>query len=370
MRAELAALKRLCYAGLGAGALRGRVAERLERALALDAFCFPAADPLTALPVDVLHQGRPPEAFDEFLDRVYLRSIVSDIGRCARLPRRVVLVEELLALSAFERDPYPEVMLRPYRLRHEVHLSLAQRGTAWGHLCLARRARAFRRDELALLACLVPHLRAGLRAARLRAALAAGTDGDVGVVLTDRDGRVEFANGAAERLLSRPRAAGSPSVLAGLQWVGRLLARTLDGGEEDTVTVPFLTLADGGRRRAYRISAERVRGRDGEPRVLILLEPVRPSETPATMLALGLTPREADVACAVVRGATAAETARRLGISPHTVLHHLRAVYDKLGVRSRAALALRLAGGGVGGDPHQMSPTVKPSGKGSSSATT
>lgn len=117
-------------------------------------------------------------------------------------------------------------MLRPYRLRHEVHLSLAQQGTAWGHLCLARRARGFRRDELALPACLVPHLRAGLRAARLRAALAAGSDGDVGVVLTDRDGRVEFANRAAEPLLSRPRAAGRPSVLAGLQWVGRLLART------------------------------------------------------------------------------------------------------------------------------------------------
>jgi DNA-binding CsgD family transcriptional regulator len=344
LRADLAALKRLCYAGLDTDALRGRIVERLERALAIDVFCFPAADPLTALPVDVLHEGRPPEAFDEFLDRVYLRSIVSDIGRCARLTRRVLLVDELLALSGFERDPYPEVMLRPYRLRHEVHLSLAQRGTAWGHLCLARRARGFRHEDLALLACLVPHLRAGLRAARLRPALAAGTDGDVGVVLTDREGRIELANRAAERLLSQPRA-GVTSVLAGLGWVGRLLARTLDGGEEDTLTVPFLTLSGGRGTRGYRISAERVPGADGESHTLILVAPVRAIEAPAALLALGLTPREADVAAAVVRGATAAETARHLGISPHTVIHHLRAVYEKLGVRSRAALALRLAGG-------------------------
>jgi hypothetical protein len=180
-RAELAALKRLCYAGLDSETLRRRVADRLTRALDLDAFCFPAADPATALPVHILHEGRPPEAFGEFLRRVYLHSLISDMGRCAALPRRVWLVEEMLQASRADRDPYVEVMLRPYGLRHEVHLSLALRGTPWGHLCLSRRARDYGREEVTLLECLASHLRAGLRAAWLRAALKArpGDSGDV-----------------------------------------------------------------------------------------------------------------------------------------------------------------------------------------------
>jgi DNA-binding NarL/FixJ family response regulator len=32
--------------------------------------------------------------------------------------------------------------------------------------------------------------------------------------------------------------------------------------------------------------------------------------------------------------------ARRLGVSPHTARHHVRHVYDKIGVSSRAAAAL------------------------------
>lgn len=348
LRTELLALKHLCYSGLDAQTLRLRVTRRLTRALDLDAFCFPVADPVTALPLDVLHEGRPPEAFEAFVDRVYLRSAVSDIGRCARLPRRVLLVEELLPRAHPERDPYVDVMLRPYGLRHEVHLSLAQRGLAWGHLCLSRKAHAWDGEELALLTHLVPHLRGGLRAARLRAAISADPDGPIGVIVADGGGRIELANRAAERFLAE----GSPlrpPALTGLRWVAALLARALaDGG--DPPTVPFLVLSHGQGGQACRLSAERVAGADGRPRTLILVEPARPGESPRALLALGLTARQAEIACAVVRGATVTEAARRLAISPHTALHHLRQVYDRLGVSSRVGLARRLAGtsGGTG----------------------
>ncbi len=57
----------------------------------------------------------------------------------------------------------------------------------------------------------------------------------------------------------------------------------------------------------------------------------------------GLTPRELQVAVAVAGGATTREAAAALFISPRTVEAHLGRVYAKLGVRSRAALADRLA---------------------------
>ncbi|MEV6813465.1 LuxR C-terminal-related transcriptional regulator [Micromonospora sp. NPDC051296] len=53
-----------------------------------------------------------------------------------------------------------------------------------------------------------------------------------------------------------------------------------------------------------------------------------------------LTPAEARVAELLARGATKQQAARDLFISFHTVDTHLRAIYTKLGVRSRVALAL------------------------------
>ncbi|HTI34439.1 MAG TPA: AAA family ATPase [Miltoncostaea sp.] len=65
---------------------------------------------------------------------------------------------------------------------------------------------------------------------------------------------------------------------------------------------------------------------------------------PAPPAATGaLTPQELQVALAVARGATNRETATALLISPKTVEYHLARVFAKLGVRSRAELAARMA---------------------------
>ena len=58
----------------------------------------------------------------------------------------------------------------------------------------------------------------------------------------------------------------------------------------------------------------------------------RPRELPA-----GLTERELEVLLVLVRGASNQEIAEDLGISAKTVGHHVEHVYQKAGVRSRAA---------------------------------
>ena len=67
----------------------------------------------------------------------------------------------------------------------------------------------------------------------------------------------------------------------------------------------------------------------------------RPSAAPAALEQL--TAREREVSALVVGGATNAEVAAALFISQRTVEHHLRHIYRKLGVRSRAQLAARSA---------------------------
>jgi len=57
--------------------------------------------------------------------------------------------------------------------------------------------------------------------------------------------------------------------------------------------------------------------------------------------AVVLTPREIEVLAALGNGLTNKETARLLGISPHTVKFHIESLFRKLGASSRAEAVVR-----------------------------
>ena len=56
------------------------------------------------------------------------------------------------------------------------------------------------------------------------------------------------------------------------------------------------------------------------------------------MAVYGLTEREQDVTRLVLQGHSTAEIAGQLVVSAHTVQQHLKAIFDKTGVRSRRDL--------------------------------
>jgi DNA-binding NarL/FixJ family response regulator len=75
---------------------------------------------------------------------------------------------------------------------------------------------------------------------------------------------------------------------------------------------------------------------DGEE-LMLLSYPVAPLRAPAR-----LTRAESDVALAFARGKSMRAIAAMRGASERTIANQMRAVYAKLGARSRAELAARL----------------------------
>jgi DNA-binding CsgD family transcriptional regulator len=90
------------------------------------------------------------------------------------------------------------------------------------------------------------------------------------------------------------------------------------------------------------IDANPVIGDDGG--VTVVLRPAPPpSVLDVRLRAAGLTEREREIALALLRGDDTATIAAALHLSPWTVQDHLKAIFDKTGVRSRRAFVARWA---------------------------
>jgi DNA-binding CsgD family transcriptional regulator len=223
-------------------------------------------------------------------------------------------------------------------------VGFASGGRAWGNLHLVRRdGRApFDSHTFSLLEAIAPHVTAGLRAATTRAVLLASPSAELGVVVLGAEGQLELANRAAERFLARAMFPGRQSSWLAVQLVANRLARAAD--EDGGSVVPTLRIVDAEQGACYRFRAERVRDYHGAPRTLILIEPAAWGDRVESLLDLGLTHREAEVAMAVVRGEPTATIAAALAVSPYTVQDHVEHICDKLGVSSRRELAALLLG--------------------------
>jgi DNA-binding NarL/FixJ family response regulator len=89
------------------------------------------------------------------------------------------------------------------------------------------------------------------------------------------------------------------------------------------------------------VSLRVLRGRSPAEVDVLLLEERRAAPAPAELRPLGLTHREAEVLSLVAAGATNAQIADTLVISPATVKKHLEHIGSKLGTSNRAAAAAR-----------------------------
>jgi DNA-binding CsgD family transcriptional regulator len=174
--------------------------------------------------------------------------------------------------------------------------------------------------EQQLLLAAAPALAEGARRSLL---FGEATDPDwpdgPGLVIASEAGDVESATAAGRHWLAR--LPGAPAPLAVRSVVGSAPAEATVRADDGTwVTV-----------RAARLY--------GQAQVAVVIEPSQPARVFGLMVAAyGLTPREREVASCVLEGCSTADIADRLAVSPQTVQQHLKAVFEKTGVRSRRDL--------------------------------
>ena len=345
-RAEQTVL-RASTAGLGVAPRQNEVLGALRRLMTVDAAFFATADPETLLFTSAYAEEPLTAATPQFLDNEFG---AGDVNRFAALATSSTPVATLDAATHADRwasTRYRDIM-RPLGLGDELRAALVTGGACWGYLCLHRSdsALGFTPADAAIVARLAPHVAVAVRSAVLDAGQdRSATEGQgPGVVLLGDDLHPVAVTPAARRLLDLiPGVTGVAGLPTAVLAVGAAVQAQERGSRPPGPPSVRVATAAGG---WLHISASRLHGEaDGGEPIAVVLAPAPSGETvPLLLTGHGLTPREAAVARLVLRGASTGTIVDTLHISRYTVQDHLKAVFDKVGVRSRRELAVRLLG--------------------------
>jgi DNA-binding CsgD family transcriptional regulator len=207
----------------------------------------------------------------------------------------------------------------------------------------------FAQRGASLLRLLLPACEAGLRIchrlAADRSTLGAALDAiRDGVLLCDNKGAVLHQNTAL--LVALRRDPERVRLVEAVHVVARRVAGfvTRPGVSRDAPTTPLVREVRTSH-AAYRVCGTAVGDWfNGGTSVMVCVERLTPEPmSPETLVSrFSLTKRGAEVTLLVADGSTNEEIAQRLGISAHTVRHHLEIVMARLGVKSRASVARKV----------------------------
>lgn len=340
-QAELDLIRR-CHSGLQTVDVQHQVLRLLRRLMPIDAVFFATADPETLLFTGAYSEEPLAASTRLFLENEFGCQDVNKFASLATSAQHVASLDDATGRVRLSSARYRDIM-RPLGLGDELRAALVAGSECWGYLCLHRMEHplGFTPAEVAVLARVGPHIAHALRQAVLHTQPAGA--GDVpgpGVVLLADDLSVVAVTPQAEHLLSLID--NGPDANHQLPVAVHAVAAALVAVEAGAATHLPSTRVPTRTGRLLTVHASRLHG-PGEDRIAVVLEPteVRAS-APLMLAAYGLSRREAEVARLVLRGTSTRAIADTLHISRHTVQDHLKAVFDKVGVRSRRDLVGRL----------------------------
>jgi DNA-binding CsgD family transcriptional regulator len=336
----LGEIVRTCRSPAGdLGAFRARLLACLRKAVPFDAAFVATADPDSLLFSSVFAEDPLGPAAPLFLDNEFGEA--GDVNRFADVARAAAPVASLDQKTRGDRAASPRwrQIMEPLGLGDEARVALRVEGTTWGFMCLHRSGTTgFAPHDLAILAKIAPHAGEALRRLATLYADPVTTSAPEAVILAE--GNVAVATGGAvEQLGWGPIPVGAELPVPLSMVVHQLEAIENGNLTRQPATVRINTLSGG----LVAVHATRLHEKSGSGPTVLTLAPVSPAERSSLLLAAyGLTPAQRRVANLVLAGRTTRQIVTEMHISAHTVQDHLKAVFDKTGVRSRRELVTAL----------------------------
>jgi DNA-binding CsgD family transcriptional regulator len=237
--------------------------------------------------------------------------------------------------------------MAPLDLGDELRVVLRSRSHSWGVMCLhrTRAASGFSDRDVATLRRIAPHVAEGLRRAQVLDHASGGSlSTETGIVLLDDDLQLVSMNAAAEQWLAEmsdglwPASTELPvpvyTVAARLQAADQYTEPDDPAHHTDGPHVRLRTA----RGDWVLVHASRMDGPAGH-QTAVVIEPASSQQLVSVLLAArGLTPAQERIAALVLRGLPTRDITAQAHVSAHTVQEHLKAIFDKFGVRSRREL--------------------------------
>lgn len=339
---------RLCRAGFDSRTLRIEIIKQLQKALPIDASFFATADPATLLFTSVVADDILTKATPLFIENEFLQDDVNKFAWLARSTQPVSGLVQQTHQQLEHSRRYREI-LAPLGLGDELRAALIMRDVCWGFLCLHRDRSSppFTPAEAAFLHRLTSHLAGGLRNALLLGAATAAPlfDDAPGLLLLADDLSVAAMTPTAERLLAdlakvdRLPVHGLPHAVYAAAARLRACERDSEGTSELPPKVRLRTASG----QWLVLHASRSTGANAEACIAVIFEMARPVEIARLIVqAYALSHRESEIVQLVAQGHPTTQIATTFHITSNTVQDHLKAIFEKVGVRSRRELVGQL----------------------------
>lgn len=338
---------RLCHSTLDSRTLRVELLKRLRKVIPFDSLFFSTTDPSTHLFTSVVTDETPRWAMLQFLENWFFQDDFNQLPSLLSNPIYVGVLSQQTQHDLSRSQRYRDI-LAPLALGDEMRAAFVSDAACWGTLCLHRERAIteYTPSEVAFLAQLTPHIAEGLRKALL---LGDGpgerTPDGPGVLVLAEDLSVVTMTSSAEYWLAELTEVEQGDRHALPHVVLSVVAR-LRALEREKVATPSCMPKVRLRTRSgwwMVLSASRLKSATSQGQIAVMFGVAQPTEiAPLILQAYRLTKREGEITQCVLRGWSTREIATALAITPNTVQDHLKAIFEKVDVRSRRELAGRI----------------------------